>query len=185
MVSCRPRKSIRLPSSPAGPASIQRRSTRESVSSSVCGDAQIADSLRHLQHERQRHPRQDRRPPQDVVLPRRGLLEIEIGGPDFVGASRRERAERDHQAREPAREDFCAPLISESHRRGSSARRRRHWGRSSAAAERLRAAGPASARCIWPACPRRPSSPPFPSGRRARPASRPARSPRRRARGPE
>ena len=69
---------------------------------------QIADSLRHLQHERQGHARHNRRPPQHVVVSWRGLLEVEIGGPDFVGVSRRQRAQRNHEAREPSHEDSRA-----------------------------------------------------------------------------
>ena len=114
IVNCSPTNSMRLPASPFGPASIQRRSTSESASSWTMGSFRFLHAVRQLQHDRQAHAREHRRAPQHAELAGRGLLDLEIGGTRLVGAAptRGRARQRAHRQRRPEAPATCRQRCS-------------------------------------------------------------------------
>ena len=84
MVSWSPGNSMRLPASPFGPASIERRSTTESASTCTVGSFRLRTPAGSSERDRQAHPGQDGRPPQEMrIAPARSP-----GSPGRPGATR-------------------------------------------------------------------------------------------------
>jgi hypothetical protein len=61
------------------------------------GNGEVPHAVRQLQHDREPHAREHRRAPQHVVATGSRLLDLEIGGPDLVGACGASDPERDEQ----------------------------------------------------------------------------------------
>ena len=126
---------MRWPASPFGPASIQRRSMSESLSSWTTGGFRLRHAFGQAQHERQAPAGQHRRAPQHRVLAGRRFLDLEIRRPRLVSLRRRH-ARRAARAAAPRRRRRCARrritstprprlrALSPSARRGRRGRRR-------------------------------------------------------------
>ena len=87
----------------------------------------VADAVRDLQHDREAHSGQDRRPPEDRVPAGGGFRDLEVRWPDFMGAGhRRERQPAEEHGNEDAAHGIAPVVAARTCPRGRRKTTRHH-----------------------------------------------------------